>query len=117
VFQKLIYFPLFSFKKKDNQFPSYYNYVDILLREKCLQEGCFLILDLKLVPQVVLSTPVFCNAWLAMLPLTMEIPNQHVTGYMAILNNSQYSELSIKRTPLGPGPTVHLREVSVLQRV
>ena len=52
-----------------------------------------------------------------MLPLTMEIPNQHVTGYVAILNNSQYSELSVKRTPLGPAPTVHLRELSVLQRV
>ena len=33
------------------------------------------------------------------------------------LQGSKYSELSLRRTPSGPAPSVHLREMSILRGV
>ena len=36
---------------------------------------------------------------------------------LKIISIKQYSELSLRQTPLGMTPSVHLRQVSVLKRV
>ena len=50
-------------------------------------------------------------------PLCLTLTDVDIDMYTYTLSYPKYSQLSLRRTPLGPAQSVHLREVSVLWRV